>query len=289
MTSAGLLEERGEEGFRESFKRNNFAISYVYFNFKMDIQLISKDDNKAMLLLSDVNPVVVNTLRRLIMDEVPVLAVENCEFIKNDSALYDEVVAHRLGLIPLKTDLKSYDKEEDCKCKGKGCPICQVHLSLRAKGPVTVMASDLKCRDSKVKAVFLDMPVVKLLKGQKLEIDMVATLGAGRQHSKWSPALVYYRYYPKLNISNAKNPNKAKEACPKNVFDVKDSKLVIKNLEACDLCEECVKYGVTVEGKEDEILMFIESWGQLKLKEILTSAIEIFEKKINQLDKELKD
>ena len=255
----------------------------------MDIKLISKDDSKATLLLSKVNPVLVNTLRRLIMDEVPTLAIEDCEFTKNDSALYDEVIAHRLGLVPLKTDLKSYDLKEDCKCKGKGCSICQVYLSLNAKGPVTVMASDLKCKDPKVKAIFPDMPIVKLLKGQKLEVDMVATLGVGRQHSKWTPSLVYYRYYPKLNISNVKNPNKAKEVCPKDVFDVKNGKLVVKNLEACDLCEECVKYDVTVEGKEDEIIMFIESWGQLKLKEILTSAIEIFEKKLNNINKELKD
>src|SRR3989339_53402 len=120
----------------------------------MDIKLISKDDNKATLLLLDVNPVVVNTLRRLIMDEVPTLAIEDCEFIKNDSALYDEIIAHRLGLIPLKTDLKSYDKKEDCKCKGKGCSICQVHLSLRAKGPAIVTSSELKAKDAKVKPVF---------------------------------------------------------------------------------------------------------------------------------------
>ena len=254
----------------------------------MDIKLLSKNENKATVLLTDTNPVMANTLRRLMVDEVPTLAVEDCEFIKNDSALYDEVIAHRLGLMPLKTDLKSYDLKEDCKCKDKGCSICQVHLTLRVKGPCMVMASDLKAKDPKVKPIFPDTPLVKLLKGQKLEIDMKAVLGRGREHTKWSPGLVYYRYYPKLNVSNAKNPNKAKEVCPKDVFDVKNGKLTVKNLEACDLCEDCVKYNVDVKYKEDEIIMFIESWGQLKIKEMLSEAINIFDRKLKKLDKKIK-
>ncbi|MBS3145389.1 DNA-directed RNA polymerase subunit D [Candidatus Woesearchaeota archaeon] len=255
----------------------------------MDLKLISKSEDKATILLTDSNPVIANTLRRLMMDEVPVLAIEDCEFIKNDSALYDEIISHRLGLIPLKTDLKSYNLKEDCKCKGKGCSICEVHLSLRAKGPAIVTSSELKAKDAKVKPVFPDMPIVKLLKGQKLEVDMKAVLGKGKTHTKWSPCLVYYRYSPILNVSNVKNAAKAKESCPKNVFEVKNDKLIVKNMEACDLSEDCVKYGVDVKYKEDEIMMFIESWGQLKIKDILSNGIEVFEEKLKELDKKIKD
>lgn len=255
----------------------------------MDIKVISKTEDKATLLLTDSNPVIANTLRRLMMTEVPVLAIEDCEFIKNDSALYDEIIAHRLGLIPLTTDLESYNLKEDCKCKEKGCSLCQLHLSLRAKGPCIVFASDIKSRDSKVKPVHPDIPIVKLLKGQKLEIDMKAILGKGKEHSKWSSCLVYYRYYPKINVGDAKNPDKAREVCPKDVFDVKNGKLTIKNLEACDLCEACIPYGVEVKHKADEILFFVESWGQLEIKDILSNSIKILDDKLDELDKKIKD
>ena len=76
------------------------------------------------------------------------MAIEEVEFIKNDSALFDEVVANRLGLIPLTTDLNTYNEKESCKCSGKGCPLCQVEFSLEAKGPCTVYASEIISKDS---------------------------------------------------------------------------------------------------------------------------------------------
>ena len=80
-----------------------------------------KDENKLSLIIKDTTPAFVNALRRIILDEVPTMAIEDVEFRKNNSILYDEMIAHRLGLLPLKTDLKSYTVPEHCKCEGKGC------------------------------------------------------------------------------------------------------------------------------------------------------------------------
>src|SRR3990167_4753794 len=74
-----------------------------------------------------------NAIRRICIEEVPTMAIEDVEIRRNSSVLYDEIIAHRLGMIPLKTDLKSYNMTKDCKCNGEGCARCTVKLTLEGK------------------------------------------------------------------------------------------------------------------------------------------------------------
>ena len=131
------------------------------------------------------------------------------------------MIAHRLGLLSLTTDLKSYNLTKKCKCKGEGCARCQLKLTLKAKGPATVYASEIKSKDAAVKPVFPKTPIVKLLKGQDLELEATAVLGTGKEHMKWSPGLVYYKYKPSIEIGNVKSPEAVVEACPVNIFELK--------------------------------------------------------------------
>ncbi len=158
---------------------------------KMEVRLLEKikEKNKISFIIRGINPQLANLLRRNMIEEVPVMAVEDVEFRKNNSILYDEIIAHRLGLVPFTTDLKSYNLPEKCKCKGKGCAKCTLKMILKAKGPGTVYVSDIKTKDSKVKPVFPKIPIVKLLKNQDLELESVMILGKGKEHTKWSPCL----------------------------------------------------------------------------------------------------
>jgi len=74
----------------------------------MDIKVLKKDDNKVVFKVSKISPAIANALRRYIVAYVPTMAVDELEIKENGSALFDEVLALRIGLIPLKTDLKSY-------------------------------------------------------------------------------------------------------------------------------------------------------------------------------------
>lgn len=161
----------------------------------MEIKILENQEKKNRIIFSliGVDTAYANTLRRLMGFEVPVMAIEDVEFRKNSSILYDEVLAHRLGLIPLTTDLKSYDLPEECKCKGAGCASCQVKLTLKATGPGIVYSSDLKSKDPAIKPVHNKIPIVKLLEGQEIELEATAILGQGKVHSKWCPGLIYYK------------------------------------------------------------------------------------------------
>ena len=131
----------------------------------MEVKLVENQDKKNRLIFSvkGVDTAYANTLRRIMGFEVPVMAIEDVEFRKNTSILYDEMIAHRLGLIPLSTDLKSYNMMSECKCKGAGCASCTVKLTLKAQGPCTVYASDIKSKDPEIKPLHGKMPIVKLL------------------------------------------------------------------------------------------------------------------------------
>lgn len=241
----------------------------------------SKDGLKQKFLVKESSPAFVNALRRTILAYVPTLAIEDVEFHKNSSALYDEVLAHRLGLIPLKTDLETYELPSECSCKGEGCAKCQVKIKLSKVGPCTVYAEDLKISDPKAKPVYPKMPIVKLLENQEVTFEAIAQLGRGKQHSKWTPAHVYYQGYPEIDIGNCPNPEEVKDACPKNVFSLTKGKLSVNksNLENCDLCKACTSVceEVKVKGSDKDFFFWVESWGQLPVKEILSTALDYLE------------
>jgi len=264
----------------------------------MKIEFLEQDkkQKKLSFILKNANAAFANALRRNAIEEVPTMAIEDIEFRNNSSVLYDEIIAHRIGLIPLTTDLKSYNLPDKCKCGGKGCAQCQLKLTLKVKVQGTVYASEFKSADPKVKPAYPNMPITKLLKGQKLELEATAILGKGKDHAKWCPGLVYYKLMPIIEIKkNCTNPEVVVEQCPQNVFEIKNNKLVLNkdNLLKCHLCNACVdicepKGAVTVENSNKDFIFYVESWGQLEPKEIINEALKIIKDTSNEFIKEIK-
>lgn len=258
----------------------------------MEMKLIqkSKDDMVATLLCKGVLPTQLNTLRRLMIDYVPTIAMENIEIVKNSSVLYDEVVAHRLGLVVLKTT-DDYVMPTECTCKGEGCAKCQVKLTLKAKGPCTVYASEMKSSDPKVKPVYGKTPIVKLLVDQEIEVVASAQLGIGKEHTKWSPGLVFYRQKPIIDSKDVKkvedlaksNPNILKK------LDIELDKTSLLEYQLTDSGIETLKeQGVKIGFSETDYLFRIESWGALSALDISQKSIEILNKQLDTFAVEVK-
>jgi DNA-directed RNA polymerase II subunit RPB3 len=77
---------------------------------------------------------VANSLRRIIISEIPTMAIDLVEVRENTSALHDEFIAHRIGLIPLRShEVDMFEFSESCPgCSGFKCEKCQVHFKLQA-------------------------------------------------------------------------------------------------------------------------------------------------------------
>ena len=254
----------------------------------MEVKILKSEENKVIYHISDAETSLVNSLRRTIMEEVPTMAIDEVTIVKNTSALYDEVIAHRLGLMPFITDLKSYEMEDETKPKSKARSKYELKMALSVKGPCTVYASDLKTKDPKVKPVYGETPIVILLKGQELELEATAKLGNGKEHTKFSPGLAYYRFYPTLKASKDSNVKKAVEMS--NNLMAKGSGIEIKEITEWNDAQEqiCEQNGIETEHNNKEFVFTVESWGQLEAKKLPSLALEIFEEKLKHLDKLVK-
>ncbi len=261
--------------------------------YKMNIELLEQDKKIGMLsfVIKDSNPVFVNTLRRMMVEEVPTLAIENVEFRNNSSALYDEMVAHRLGLIPIKTDLSSYELPNECSCKGKGCSKCTLKLTLNTGKLGNVYAKDMESKDPKCTPVFPNSIIVKLLKGQKIELEASAILGQGKEHAKWSPGLVTYKGYPAFEIdSKGETCEEASVKCPVNVYEFKRGKLNVANPLNCNFCNACTEAcdGIKIKQSKKDFIFNIESWGQLDPREMVKEALKRLQIKTEEFENLLK-
>lgn len=156
------------------------------------IEILEKSNDIIKFSVEGIKPSFANALRRIMISEIPTMAIEWVDFKKNDSALYDELLAHRLGLIPLTYDKKAYKLPEECKDASVKDAQCFAKLKLNKKGPCVVYSGDLESEDESVKPVFDKIPIVELLEGQEIELIAYARLGYGREHIKWQGAVVGY-------------------------------------------------------------------------------------------------
>ncbi|MEM5833161.1 MAG: DNA-directed RNA polymerase subunit D [Candidatus Aenigmatarchaeota archaeon] len=160
----------------------------------MEIEVIEKNRDEIKLKVKGITPGIAAIIRRVIIAEIPTMAIEWIDFYKNDSVLPDEAIAHRLGLIPLTFDKNFHTLPNKCDCEGKGCVKCQVKLYLYKKGPGYVYSGDLKSSDEKVKPLYDKIPITYLNEDEELELEAIAQLGLGKEHAKWQAGNCGYSY-----------------------------------------------------------------------------------------------
>ena len=141
------------------------------------LDVITKDSERIALKLKGVPLQYANALRRVCLNGVPVFAIDTVDIIENTSVLPDEGLAHRLGLIPLKTDLTKYNESDK---------ILLVLDSGESEETRAVLSGELSSEDESVKPVSEKIPIVQLAPGQKIKIECYARLGRGTEHAKWN-------------------------------------------------------------------------------------------------------
>ena len=266
----------------------------------MDVTILEEKDNTLRFLLKGTGHAYANALRRAMMAEVPVMAIEDVIIIENTSVLYDEVIAHRLGLVPIKTDLDAYVLPEECDCKSElGCSKCRASFTLEAEAvdeSVMVYSSALKA-ESDATPVSGSIPIVKLGPMQKLKLEVYARLGRGLEHAKWQPvSACAYKYLPKITLTadNLANPDEVIQVCPTDVYaNNSEGKITVRDELACTLCMDCVEkaipvdskktFPVKIEGDETSFLFYVESTGAIPSRRITEEAAKILEKKATAL------
>jgi DNA-directed RNA polymerase subunit D len=155
------------------------------------VEVVEKSNERIVVRFSNIPREYVNSLRRLAISEVPTLAIDDVVILENSSVMHDEAVAHRLGLIPLRTDPGRFVMPHECDCKSTlGCSKCRVLLVLDSEAnekTLVVTSGEMVSEDEMVKPVSKDIPIVVLAPNQKLKFEAYARLGIGKDHAKWQP------------------------------------------------------------------------------------------------------
>jgi len=237
------------------------------------MRLINKKENQ-ITFLTEVDESLANLVRRY-LNQIPILAIDEVEISKNDSPLYDETIAHRIGLIPLKMDKSITEKSV-------------VELSSKKEG--IVYSEEMI---GKIKPVYGKIPITILKKGQELEFVATAKIGKGYQHAKFSPGLMFYRNVIDIRVDKG-CPAEVVNVCPKKILKNEGGKIGVSDNYQCDMCETCVEF-CKKQGKgaielvpTNELIITLESFGQVSIEELFKKTLSVLKKDLEGISKKLK-
>ena len=262
----------------------------------MKLDILELKPKKAVLKIEDTNPYFINSIRRVMLSELPKLAVDDVVIYDNTSALFDEIIAHRLSLIPIPTELGILTFRNECVCKGKGCPNCTVRYTLSKEGGGTVYSGDLQPAEKSWAIKEEKIPIVELYGDQRLILEVEAILGRGRDHAKWQ-AVISPGYIMETTIEfDKKRLNDVKEflsKLPEDTADIKGDKIILKNSKKLATLQyhmekENIDF-ITIKKDPTNIIFSFETDGSFTTKDAMLESIKILEKKYTEFNKLLKE
>jgi len=251
----------------------------------LKIEIRELTPTKCKFVVDGVHPYFVNAVRRVLLSEVPKLAIDKVVFYDNTSALFDEIIAHRVGLLPVPTDPSTLNLKGQVDAEGK--PTYVVRFTLTKEGPATVYSGDLEPEDKRFAIVDPKVPIVELLKDQRLILEAEAVLGDGTQHAKWQVcSAVGYKYYPTATVDQRKiKPEQAKlavERSPAGVLGLEGGKLVIlkaEEINRADEAEKATEGAVKIAYDDRKFVFRFETDGSLKAEDALLKAVDILKQR----------
>ncbi|MDD3178000.1 MAG: DNA-directed RNA polymerase subunit D [Candidatus ainarchaeum sp.] len=240
------------------------------------IKFLETEFQNNKFLVENIDPIILNTLRRMISYLLPIYAVEEIDFHINDSVVIDEMLANRIGLCPIKTPLINTGKK--------------VTLSLDKQGPCTVYSKDFISNDPDIVMAYDNIPITKLNEGEKINLDCFAVIGSGKDHVKYSSSIVSYSQLFEVdssrtcedckNILDLVSKNALNNSKP-YLIDSNMQDLVVLQIEKCD--KNCLKINST-----NNYILNLELIGQIDIKDLIKLSKRYVKEYFSVLKKKIK-
>eukprot|EP00199_Chlamydomonas_sp_CCMP681_P001831 CAMPEP_0119110596 /NCGR_PEP_ID=MMETSP1180-20130426/30693_1 /TAXON_ID=3052 ORGANISM="Chlamydomonas cf sp, Strain CCMP681" /NCGR_SAMPLE_ID=MMETSP1180 /ASSEMBLY_ACC=CAM_ASM_000741 /LENGTH=358 /DNA_ID=CAMNT_0007097031 /DNA_START=1 /DNA_END=1077 /DNA_ORIENTATION=- len=302
---------------------NAWDIDEFKQNFRIKINKLDREEGTMQFDLVGVDPAVANALRRILIAEIPTVAIEHVFVVNNTSIIQDEVLAHRLGLVPLLVDpalLEMKTAEEapsekntlvfkmEVTCRRRGAEVengSVLSSSIQWLPGGSEMPDETGCRFAAQGQanVFSEPPrpvhdnilVAKMRPGQTIQLEAHAIKGIGKDHAKWSPvATAWYNNLPEMFL--LKEPDAATaaillEAAPglfvrdKGKFKINQARDFPQLLEKVRalLEQPAVAEVVQYRKRKDYFIFNIESSGVIQPDALLTQALDMLHDKAHRL------
>ena len=278
--------------------------------YRMKVNVLQMEDYYAQIEFKDVNYSFVNSVRRSLVSMVPCLALHEIDFhmgslgsyvdeesgdereYESISAMFNEIVAHRIGMLPIPTDEKTIEAFGDSIGDDSKQP--DIMYSLHKQGPCTVYSGDLEpvSGDDSLVIPETNVPIVKLAEGQAILVYAKAKMGNAQKHTKWQCA-VAPRFYqaPTITVSSGKGSKAIFDLVDKKDFKKKGKLHVIDNPvkahAALNKLEQLwndkeAKESMEVSTKKDHFIFEFETNGAMKAKLALEQALKALDGHCNE-------
>lgn len=242
----------------------------------MEVTVLQGDEKRLTLLVKDVPVEVLNALRRTLLARLPAFAIDEVDFYENNSVMFNEYLANRLGLVPLTFEETSSD---DVK----------VSLSLDAEAvddSRVVHSREMVSSDAAVKVFAQNIPVMKLAKGQKLRFEATAVKGIPAQHAKFQSAFATYADLEDFKL--ALKCKKCSAAMLPRMPVLAEKIPASKAPDECLLCFDCEEQ-LKSRKPSGQVVFYVESYNNLSPLQHLKRAVEIIDESLAKTAKELKE
>ncbi|KAI7884417.1 hypothetical protein K492DRAFT_191856 [Lichtheimia hyalospora FSU 10163] len=302
---------------------NTWNLEEFKKRFQIKINRLTPENMEFDLVGVDAS--IANAFRRILIAEVPTMAIEKVYVLNNTSIIHDEVLAHRLGLIPIYADPQFFDfkGEEDgptdlntivfkLKVKCEYNPDASPDETDPKKKFIHshVYSGDLvwepkgvqgeKFQESPIRPVQDDILIAKLRPGQEIDMELHCHKGVGKEHAKWSPvATASYRLLPEITILKpitGDSADKFQKCFPQGVVDVvmengvKTAKVV--NARKDTVSREVLRHKefedkVRLTRVRDHFIFNVETTGIIPPEQLFPTAIDILVEKIKAIQPSL--
>jgi len=309
------LEHTHEAEDPDAFHAVGYDNSFSMEKFKrnLKIKIIELTHDTIVFDLIGVGAPIANALRRILLSDVPTMAIEKVILFQNTSIIQDEVLAHRLGLVPIYADPSKFEylHENDDIPTEHNTTVFTLEVAC-TPGPNSalgeykngsVYSSQLqwipqgsqaeRFKDDPIRPVYDDIVIAKLRPGQSIEAELHVVKGIGRDHAKWSPvSTAFYRQMPDITFNEPFLGEEAKqlaELCPMGVFDIEDMgngpQAVVGDARSCTMCRECIRdpkheKRINLRRVRDHFIFTIESVGAIPPEELFRRAIAELKNKV---------
>jgi DNA-directed RNA polymerase subunit D len=273
----------------------------------MDVEIRLLGPRAAELEFHEASAARVNAIRRTLLADIPKLAIEDIEFhlgpirdeatgkdYDSSTSMFDEAIAHRLGLLPIPMTLDQFHRKSECSCGGEGCVHCQVVYSIDRKGPCTVYSKDVvPIGDASRAIIESEIPIVRLGSRQALLAYATAVVGTARDHSKFQAAhAVGVSPHAKIQIAKHTGCSDAclqrvGNSCPVNILEYSDGKVKVTDETKCIVCfaceQTCPHGSVQVQPSAADHFLRFETDGSLTPREAVRFALKDIKRRFEEL------
>lgn len=293
-----------------------------YFKQNLDIKISHLAGRSTNFDLVNIDTSIANAFRRIMIAEVPSVAAETVYVFNNTSVIQDEVLAHRIGLIPLNVNpdvLQWVDPAVDEKERFNDSNTIVLSLDVsctkNANAPEgatdpkvlyrnsNVYAKDLKfepqgnqaqrLKDTPVAPCDPNILLAKLRPGQEISLRVHCILGMGSDHAKFSPvSTASYRLMPVIDIKEPIVGQQAKrfQKCfPSGVIGIDENEQAfVADARKDTVSREVLRHEefegkVKLGRKRSHFIFNVESTGAIPPQEIFLQSVRILRNKAEYL------